>query len=214
MTSDLVIVGCGGFGREVADLVRDINSARGEAPAWNLQGFLDDSPSALDVERVQSMGSSVLGTIEDAAPSLIGTSYVVGVGRGTVRRSLASRADAAGLVAATLVHPTARVGSAVTIGEGSVICAGVTVTTNISVGRHVHLDRHSTVGHDSTIEEFATIHPLVAISGNCHIGAAATMGTHSAVLPGVSIGGEAFVGGGACVVKDVPPGDHCQRCAG
>lgn len=203
MTDDLVIVGCGGFGREVADLVRDLNAAHDVSPPFDFKGFLDDAPSELNLARVEKLGTTVIGTIEDSAASLAGVKYVVGVGRGVARRDLASRAEAAGLVAATLVHPSARIGTEVTLGEGSVICAGVTITTNISIGRHVHVDRHTTIGHDSTVGGFATIHPLVAVSGDCHIGVAATIGTHSAVLPGVSVGAEALVGAGACVVKDV-----------
>ena len=40
----LVIVGCGGFGREVADVVDAINEI---APTFELLGFADDAPSAV-----------------------------------------------------------------------------------------------------------------------------------------------------------------------
>ena len=36
---DIVIIGCGGFGREVAWLIEEINNVNQE---WNILGFIDD----------------------------------------------------------------------------------------------------------------------------------------------------------------------------
>ena len=147
MTRDLVIIGCGGFGREVADVVNAINAVSLEEPVWNLLGFLDDSPSDADRERVQRLGSNVLGSVEERSGKLSGKSYVVGIGNGHARQRLAEIADSAGLVAATLVHPSASVGSTTLIGEGSILCTGVAVTTNVSIGRHVNIDRNLSLIH-------------------------------------------------------------------
>ena len=40
--NDLVIFGAGGYGREVRQVVEDINADRS---TWNLLGFLDDDPA-------------------------------------------------------------------------------------------------------------------------------------------------------------------------
>ena len=40
---DIAIFGAGGFGREVACLIRIINESASE-PKWNLIGFFDDNP--------------------------------------------------------------------------------------------------------------------------------------------------------------------------
>ena len=206
MTRDLVIIGCGGFGREVADVVDAINAASGSEPVWNLLGFIDDSPSDDDLKRVESRGSRVLGSLDDVIDGLSGTSYVIGIGSGRVRKTLSGRADCAGLTAGTLIHPSVSLGAEVSVAEGVVLCSGVAVTTNITIGRHVHLNLNSTVGHDSSLGDFSTVNPLVAISGNCQIGALSNLGTHAAVLPGTTIGVGAVVGAAACVVKDVPAG--------
>ena len=204
MTRDLVIIGCGGFGREVAGVVDAINSASELGPVWNLIGFLDDSPSEADASRVERIGSRILGPMDESLGDLAGTSYVIGIGNGTVRKALATRADEAGLVAATLTHPKASVGADTSIGEGSVLCTGVAVTTNVAIGRHVHINLNSTVGHDSTVGDFSTVHPMGVISGNCHVGDGAELGTNCTVLPGTTIGVGAVVG--ACVVNDVADG--------
>ena len=47
MSRRIVIIGCGGFGREVHDIVDAINSS---STTWNLLGYVDDDPSAANVE--------------------------------------------------------------------------------------------------------------------------------------------------------------------
>lgn len=205
MTSTLVIIGCGGFGREVHDVLDAINadaSAHGGQPRWDTLGYFDDAPSALDLERVEVAGARYLGMVSDA-PSQPGAAYVIGIGSGVVRERIAGFLDSAGMQAALLVHPAATLGAAVSLGPGTVICAGARLTTSIDVGRHVHVNINCSIGHDTVLEDFVTINPLVAVSGNCRIGTRATLGTHSAVLPGLTVGADAVVGGAACVVRDV-----------
>ncbi|MGB8385818.1 MAG: hypothetical protein WCG47_32035, partial [Dermatophilaceae bacterium] len=57
----LVIIGAGGFGREVFALVTAI-SPKGQP--WVIDGFVDDHPFADDTARVHALGSHVLGTVE------------------------------------------------------------------------------------------------------------------------------------------------------
>lgn len=203
MTTDLVIIGCGGFGREVADIVDAINGVGEAEPAWNLLGFIDDDPTVENTILIDNRGSRVLGSLDAVAPHLQQTAYAIGIGSGDVRQSISKKTDELGLTAATLIHPSATIGANVELLPGAILCAGVRVTTNIKIGRHVHINLNSTVGHDSTIGDFATINPLVAVSGNCTIGALTNLGTHSAVLPGISVGTGAVVGASACVTKDV-----------
>lgn len=42
---DIVIIGAGGFGREVAWLIDDINK---NEPTWNLLGYVDDNSQLID----------------------------------------------------------------------------------------------------------------------------------------------------------------------
>ena len=43
--TDIIIIGAAGCGREVANWIEDINKAK---PIWNVLGFLDDNPDALE----------------------------------------------------------------------------------------------------------------------------------------------------------------------
>lgn len=202
MITPLVIIGCGGFGREVHDVVEAINELD---PTWDLLGYVDDGPEPINVSRLESRNSRVLGGTDWLIAAGQEVQFVIGIGTGKSRRVIDERLSSVGLTAATLVHPAATLGHDVRIGPGSVICAGVRATTNISLGRHVHLNINATVGHDCTLEDYVTIHPLVAISGGVQIGRESMMGTHSAVLQNLSIGAGATVGAGAVAVRDVPP---------
>lgn len=198
---DIAIVGCGGFGREVLDVVEAINAADA---TWNMVGFFDDSPSDSDIALVRERGFDVIGGMDSLAqrPDL---AFAIGIGTGHVRRLIDDRLAKAGLNAATLVHPHATIGGSCVLAPGSVLCSGARVTTNVTLGRHVHINLNSTVGHDCVLDDYVTVNPLVAVSGSVTVGAETLLGTHSSVLQGLSIGAGAVVGAGACVVRDVAP---------
>jgi sugar O-acyltransferase (sialic acid O-acetyltransferase NeuD family) len=203
----LVIVGAGGHGREVLDVVRAVNSA---TPTWDLLGFVADGGG--DLEEIEALGVSFLGPISElevdrgyGKDKLGAPRFVVAIGAGAVRRSIDERLTKAGLVPASVIHPSATVGAHCELAPGVVIVAGARVTTNVRLGRHVHLNLNSTVSHDSVLGDYVTISSGVNISGRVTLGAGVDCGAGSTVLPGVHIGSGTRVGAGAVVTKDCPP---------
>ena len=198
MRGQLVIVGAGGFGREVHAVFEAINAAGG---ALDLIGYVDDL-GASD-ELLARLGTSRLGGVDvlstDGGPVDDGVGYVVAIGAGEVRRRIDARLTAAGRRPLTLVHPMATVGGDNRIGEGCILTAGARVTTNISLGRHTQLHVNCTIGHDSVLDDFVSVYPGATVSGNVTIGAGSTVGTGANVLPGVTIG-EADIEPGVTVV--------------
>lgn len=206
-TRPIVIVGCGGFGREVHDVMDAISDAAVvnacDAP-WELLGYIDDAPSTENVELIERRAARVLGGIRHLAEMPADVAYVIGIGSPQIK----ARIDAAlgSRPAATLVHPSASTGFDVRLGPGAVLCAGSRLTTNIRLGRHVHVNLLCTVGHDCIVGDHVSINPLVAVSGSVTIGDRAMLGTHSALLQNLSVGADAVVGGAALVTRDVPAG--------
>ncbi len=193
----LVIIGAGGLGREILDLVRDVNRA---APTFDLLGFLDDGRP--DQSLLARVGATHLGPT-----SLLGeldASYVIGIGDTEPRRRVDALARSWARSAATLVHPLATVGGDVELGPGVLIAAGVRLTTHLVIGRHTLVNFNSIIGHDTVIEDFATLHGGVNVGGWCVIEEGATLGLGSVVLPYLRVGRGATVGAGAVVVRDVP----------
>lgn len=200
----IVIVGAGGFGREVLTLIRDINEE--SAGTWDFVGFL--ATEAPDSTMLRRIDATYLGSDknEDLLASLHGCHCVVAIGSCSVRRDVTARMRRAGLVPANLVHPSAVIGEDVELGRGTIICAGSVLTTNIRLGAGVHVNLLCTVGHDCVLGDFATLAPGVLISGNVTLADEVYMGTNSCTIQGVSIERATIVGAGAVVTRDVGEG--------
>lgn len=197
----LVIIGAGGFGRELLDVVRDSDPGQ---EAWEFIGFVSrDEPDAGLLDRIDARW---LGGHDDYLANPMASHFAVGISSSDVRRAVAQRYENAGLTPATLIHPTATIGRDVVLGAGTVMCAHSSVTTNVRIGRHVHIDRVTTVGHDCVVGDFVTMHPSSVLSGGVRVGADTRLGTTACVLPGLSIGSGVTVGAGAVVTRDVPDG--------
>jgi sugar O-acyltransferase (sialic acid O-acetyltransferase NeuD family) len=196
---DLVIFGAGGFGREVCQVVEDINAAE---PAWNVLGFLDGN-DALHGTTLRDL--PILG-----GPAWLaehpGVVVALAIGFPTSKRAvLRAIADAASDVEfATLVHPTAWVGNHVTVGRGTVILAGAAVSTDIRIGAFNCLNKNCIVGHDAVLGDYSTVSPGASISGYVQLGEGCDIGANSVVVQGYSIGAWSVVGAGAVVAGDLP----------
>ena len=209
VSSELVVIGGGGFGREtldVLDAVNEVAEAEGGPPAWVLRGVVDDQLSPPNAERLQRRGARYLGGMDALVADGWRGSYVVGIGSPTARRRCAARLDEEGFDAATLVHPAASRGFDVRLGGGTVVCAGARLSNNIEAGRHLHLNPNATVGHDTVLGDCVSINPLAAVSGDCTISSEVLIGAGAVVLNGVAVGEGAVVGASACAVRDVPRG--------
>ena len=198
----LLLVGAGGFAREAAAAVAAANAA---GAAWDLLGFLDDDP-ARHGARVGS--ARVLGPI-DAVHDHPDARIVLCTGRPgdyASRRRIAERLALPEDRYATIVHPTATVGTGSSVGSGSVLLAHVDLTADVSVGRHVAVMPQVVLTHDVRVGDFATVASGTRASGRCRIGAGAYLGTGCCLREGVEVGPQAMVGMGSVVTRDVPAG--------
>lgn len=195
----LAIYGSGGFAREVALLVEDINEVH---PEWELAGYLDDDHEKWGQEL---NGLPVLGDhtwVRNQAEDIY-----IAIGIGSPNAKEAIRAKLEGLPNVyfpNLVHPGTRLASTNTIGKGTIICAGNILTCNISLGDFVTINLNCTIGHDTVIESCSTILPNASISGNVHFEKGVDFGTNATIIQGVRVGAGTIVGAGAVVVKDLP----------
>lgn len=195
--NQLVIIGSGGFARELAWLWQDCKAAGQTVP--ELIGFISDD-QAVD----HWNGIPRLGNDSWAADNLSrDTQYLLGIGNAALRRKLGAYYDSAGYKAATLIHPSTRIGPNTVIGPGTIICAGNSLTVDIVLGKHVLCNLHCTIGHDSEIGDFSILSPGVHLSGNTTVGQTVEMGTGSMTIPGVTIADEITIGAGAVVNKDL-----------
>lgn len=196
---DLVVVGCGGHGREVIDTVFALNR---RAPTWNLLGVVDDDPSRSD--RLERLGVPLLGPV--AHLSEHPCTFVLGIGASAVRGALAEQLEGSGMEPATIVHPGATIGADVELDRGVVVFDRTTITTNVRIGAHTHLNVGCAVQHDTVVGEYVQFSPGVFVNGDVVLGDGVFLGTGAIVTRGCRVGNGALVGAGAVVIDDVEPG--------
>lgn len=199
----LVVVGAGGMGRCILDVVDAINRCA-TGGRFEVVGVVDDAPR--NIELLQARGVPFLGDLSEIDALARDVGFVIGVGDSSVRERLDMELRRGGRPSPVLVHPNAHLGFGVEMGPGSVVCSHVSIETNVRLGRHVHVNQNSTVGHDSQLNDHTTISPLVAVSGNVQAGSASFLGTGAAIRQGVRLGEGATVAMGAAVLEDVPGG--------
>lgn len=199
---DLIIMGAGGFAKEVAWLVERINSV---SPTWNLLGFTDvDEARWGDTLK----GKRILGN-DSCIKNYPGAYAVCAIGAARVRRRSVEQLLRVypEVRFAVLVDPSAIVSDSAALGDGTIVCAGAILTVDISIGRHCIIDTASTVGHDAVIHDFVTLYPSVNISGSTDIGECSEIGTGSQMIQGKRVGKSTIVGAGSVIIRDLP--DNC-----
>jgi sugar O-acyltransferase (sialic acid O-acetyltransferase NeuD family) len=196
---DLVILGAGGFAREVWWLGEEVNQ---EGRTWNILGFVDEAPASAGRVLCDLPVLGGFGWFEGRPEKPL---VICGVGSNPTRRRFVERARGLGLRHATLVHPTVRRSRFVELGEGTVVCAGTVLTTQIRIGAHVNLNLGCTIGHDVVVEDFCNLSPGVHVSGGVRLEEGVDVGTGAVVLPGKRVGRGSTLGAGAVVTADVPP---------
>jgi sugar O-acyltransferase (sialic acid O-acetyltransferase NeuD family) len=193
----LLIVGAGGFGREVLCWARDVEPTQSE---WKVGGFLDANPTALDGFDVPF---EILGDPSEFAPSETDR-YVCAIGDPATKQRVVTGLLARGAQFSNLVHPSVILGLDCRIGAGCVLCPRVVLTTHVTLGRFVTLNVAATVGHDVGMGDWCTLSAHADMTGNVMLGEAVFAGSHACVLPGLRVDDRAVVGAGAVVTRNVP----------
>jgi sugar O-acyltransferase (sialic acid O-acetyltransferase NeuD family) len=199
VATPLLVVGAGGFARETAAAVHELDDL-------DLLGFLDDDP-ALHGSSVG--GTPVLGPIESVTDHP-DSQVVVCVGsplRYHTRRLVVDRLSLPAERYATIVHPAATVGGGTTIGAGTVILAGVVTTTAVRIGAHVAVMPSVTLTHDDVVGSYVTFGSGVRLGGSTIVEDGAYLGAGALVREACTIGRGSLIGMGSVVLGDVPAGE-------
>ena len=194
-----IIVGAGGFGRELVNWAGDCHKA-GLLPP--IAGFLDDNPRAMEGF---SYGVGVLEATSSFVP-LPGDQLLMGIGDPGIKRRVADMLIDRGGHFASMVHPTAVIAGSAKIREGSIFCPLSLVSADAVVGRFCNINVLSSIGHDARIGDYSTLSAHVDLTGSVFVGESVMIGTGAKVLPRVKIGAGAIIGAGSIVYRTVPAG--------
>jgi len=189
----VIVLGTGGHGRELADIVAAVADQSSEV---SLLGLIDDNTP--DRVLLARSGMRFLG----GRSALDGrdVDLYLGVGYPHIRRAID---EALQRPADVMAHPSALVGSGVSLASGVVLAQNAIVTTNVKVGRHTHVNIGAAISHDCVLGDYVTVCPHATITGAATIGNDVFIGAGATILPGVTIGDGAVIGAGAVVSFDV-----------
>lgn len=195
---EIVIIGAGGFGREVKVLIDDINKI---SPTYIFKGYYDDGFD----KGILINGYRVLGSISDLNDSSTSMQVAVAIGDPNTKRRIIEQLNNPNIVYPTLIHPSVICSEDfVSVGMGSIICAGNILTCNIEIQDFVILNLMCTVGHDTTIKRYSSIMPSVNISGEVILNESVYIGTGAKIINQLEIGENTIIGAGAVVSKSLP----------
>ena len=195
----IAILGTGGFARELATLIQDINKQKS---TFELLGFVDNSKEKGTIIN----GYTVIGNDEDINSTTEEIGLVLAFGDPIIKIKVKNKFTNPLISFPTLIHPSVIIGDEkfVKIGEGCTICAGCILTTNIVVKNYVTLNLQCTVGHDTIINDYAAFMPSCNISGEANIAEGVYCGTGVKIINQTSVGEYSIIGAGAVITKAIP----------
>jgi len=195
-----LIVGAGGFGREVYSWTY----GRLGSTASNVDvGFLDDNAHALDsFPRLKCHWS---GRISDYTPCA-GDRLLMAIGDPSTKLTVGRTLQSRGAVFATFVHPSAIIAQDVEIGAGCVICPFAVACCNVRLGDFVMMNVGALVGHDSIVGDGCSLSPHSDVAGQVELERGVFLGCQTVIVPRMRVGEFSRIGAGSVVISHVRAG--------
>jgi acetyltransferase EpsM len=184
-----LVAGSGGFSREIADLLADLDH--------EVVAFFDERP-------VSSLHRPTGLPVTDDPAAFDFDAVAVAIGDAVIRERIFGHFDGSHMPA--LAHPSASVSPTAVIGDGVLIMHNVVVSAQAEIGRGAIINVGCYVAHDCRVGTFTHLAAGVNLGGAALVGEGCLCGTGSVVLPRISIGNRAIVGAGAVVNRDVSDG--------
>jgi sugar O-acyltransferase (sialic acid O-acetyltransferase NeuD family) len=195
----LIIIGSGGHGREVAEIVRHQIKGRTDI---RLEGFVDDNPK---LHGNIFNGLPVLGDLnllKDLDRST--TEVICAIGSPPICRRIVQKLQSIKISFFNAISPLSYITSFATLGRGVTLFPLTAVSTNVEIGDYSIVNIAATISHDTKIGPYCNINPGAQLAGNVTVGEGCYIGMGAKIIQGISIGPWTVVGAGAAVVRDLP----------
>ncbi|MDD4500245.1 MAG: NeuD/PglB/VioB family sugar acetyltransferase [Bacteroidales bacterium] len=197
----IAIYGAGGFGREVACLIRKINEQSSE---WELIGFFDDGIE----QGTKNEYGVVLGGIVEVNTFPEELAVVLAIASPKIVEKIVENITSSKIYYPNIISPDVIYldKDNVNIGKGNIICSGSLLSCNVSLGDFNILNGFIPIGHDTQIGSFNSFMPAVKISGEVTIGNRNFFGVNSVVLQQIKIGNDTVVGANSLILRKTKDG--------
>ncbi len=190
---EYIIVGAGGHGRVILDILTAQNKA--------VAGFIDEheKEAVLGIYPILGKKESIVKLIETGK----NIKFIVAIGDNEVRKKLVHYIQSYNGQFGKAIHPSSIVSNNVKIGIGSVVMPNVVINNATNIGQHVILNTSATIDHDCTIQDFVHVSPGVNLAGGVVIGSNSHIGIGACIIPKIKVGNNVIVGAGGVVIEDI-----------
>ena len=196
---DIYIFSAGPGGRDVFQLIIDINKNKSE---WNLRGFVDTDSKLIG----KSFDGLEIFCPADLKELDLSNSYgVCGVLDPDIREKIIlNEILPLNLKVPSLVHPSSVIANDFISQDGLLVFSGVNISYNVTISEYVLISFNCLVGHDGDIGSFSSLLPTSVMDGKCQIGQKVIIGSGAILHPGVTVGSNSTIGIGTVLLDKVP----------
>lgn len=196
----LVIIGVGGFAREVH---WHAQGSLGYGEEWDIKGFLDGDVK-LDEKEYKKLPLPLLGDVDnyEVQPDDV---FVCSIADCAARERLTGIMGQKGAEFINLIHRTALIAPTAKMGTGCILTPYCGMSPETAIGDHVIMNG-SGLGHDAAADDYCSFMGGVNVMGYAKIGQRVYLASKVQILPHAIVEDDAYVGVGSVVFKRVRHG--------
>lgn len=198
---NLIIIGVGGFAREVYWHAKD---SIGYGVDWTIKGFLDGDVK-LAASEYELLPAEVLGDV-DNYEICADDVFTCAIGTPKVRCRLVEKILARGGQFINIISKLAKIIPTAELGRGLIVSPYVGISDRAIVDDFVALNAQTIIGHDARLGKFSCVMPHTHIAGKAQVGSEVFIGSGAIILSKAKVGDGATVGAGCVVLKKVRAG--------
>ena len=192
MKREIIIIGAGGHGRVIADIVKSAGDT--------VLGFLDDGIADSNIY------GRILGTVSDCV-KFKDKLFIIAIGNNEVRKNISIKYP--DLNYYTAIHPSAIISDFAIIGRGTCVMPGAVIAAGAKVGAHCIVNTNAVIEHDCVLEDFVHVSPAAALCGTVSVGEGTHIGAGAVVINNIRIAPHSVIGAGAAVIRNADsPGTY------
>ena len=193
---NIIIVGAGGFAREIYYWANDTFSNEN----YKIKGFLSYNQKDLEGFNIKT---DIIGD-DDNYKIEENDRFVIAIGDIGIKKRAVSRLKKRGAKFISLIHPTALIVDTAKIGEGVIIYPYVIVSDCAQLGDFVMMNSYSSCGHDVKIGNYCILSPYATLNGFVILEDEVFLGTHATVISYKKVGFQAKISANSVVMRNVP----------
>lgn len=197
---DIAVYGAGGFGCEIACLIKLVNESLRKA-RWNFIVFFDDNEK---LRGASNKYGKILGGKSELNVWDMPLDIAVAIGSPKILKCVVEKIINPNITFPNIIAPSVDFldESSVQFGIGNIICNKSVLSYNISLGNFNLLNVFTQLGHDSKIGNYNIIMPSVNISGGVVVGDCNLFGVKSTVLQYKKIGNNVNITPGSVMMRN------------